>query len=53
MKIATSEPPPEMPEATIRFALPKPWPKMTEEERETFVHEWYVALTQRAPTRTP
>jgi hypothetical protein len=31
-----------------RFALPKPWPQMTEEEREVFIHESYVALARRA-----
>jgi hypothetical protein len=41
--------PPDRPVPTIVFPLPKPWPQMAEDEREAFVHEWYVALTQRVP----
>jgi hypothetical protein len=47
MKTAPHDPPPKMPEPTVRFALPKPWPQMTEEEREVFIHESYVALARR------
>jgi hypothetical protein len=49
MKKPPPRPPPKKPEPTVIFALPKPWPQMAEDERETFVHEWYVALTKRVP----
>ena len=49
MKKPPPGPPPYKPGAPIVLALPKPWPQMTEEEREAFVHGWYVALTRRVP----